>query len=192
MVGRQQAYGVYTASVWSVLQWQVWENQLVVIPHWYVANTHFWGLKEVQWVMLSIQLQRWLLQRSRDCCAEVRAPDLKVAEGSPEQHNLVHCMCCRLHNRETALQRAPPQVFLGWENYPLAALQLAFLGIYLPCPLCWKCQDTSWAGAVLAFAARRECWQAAGLIRDWNGDQECQNCSLCRAALIKDTFCHHL
>lgn len=62
----------FTVSVWSVLQWQVSENQLVVIPHQHIANTHFWGLKEVQWIMLSIQLQRWPLQRSWDCCAEAQ------------------------------------------------------------------------------------------------------------------------
>lgn len=42
----------------------------------------------------------------------------------------------------------------------------------------------------------RQAWALAGSrtpVRDWNSDQECRNCSLCRAALVKvNACCHHL
>lgn len=59
----------FTVSVWSVLQWQVSENQLVVIPHRYIANTHFYITTEMTaseklrllcWGSVWVQISGWL------------------------------------------------------------------------------------------------------------------------------------
>lgn len=83
--------------------------------------------------------------------------------------------------------------FLRWENYPSAVFQLAFLGIYLhalpvgsdraPCErvLCWP---------LLTGSGKHP---SGTPVRDGDSDQECHNCSLCRAALMKvNVCCHHL
>lgn len=173
--------GLY--SMRFVLLRQDLKNNLVVIPHRKITNTPFWALKDVKWKMLSICLQRWLFQGSLDCRGETQCEqqipgwlrDVPSSMTSPT----ACALGCTTKKQPSSLTVAAlhPNYFLGWENYPLAVLQAAFLGVYLTCPPCLQWQDTSWAGAVLAFADRRECWQAAGAhqgLERWPGMSKLQ------------------